>query len=158
MLSVLAGSLALSVMLQGGAPFVGAAQVAETLQKARDGNIVDTLMRDTIVDGHRVGVALLRRVKPETNALVHDHVTEIYQIVQGSGTLATGGTLAGSKPTDLTRVAGGMSRSGQHQGGESRRITVGDVVIVPAGMPHRFSELDGEIVYMVYRFDSVAKQ
>jgi hypothetical protein len=28
-----------------------------------------------------------------------------------------------------------------------------DVIIVPAGMPHRFSQLDGAIVYMVYRFE-----
>jgi mannose-6-phosphate isomerase-like protein (cupin superfamily) len=28
-----------------------------------------------------------------------------------------------------------------------------DVIIVPAGMPHRFSELDGPIVYLVYRFE-----
>jgi hypothetical protein len=27
-------------------------------------------------------------------------------------------------------------------------------VIVPAGTPHRFSELTGEILYLVYRFDS----
>jgi hypothetical protein len=28
-----------------------------------------------------------------------------------------------------------------------------DVIIVPAGMAHRFSELDGPITYLVYRFE-----
>jgi mannose-6-phosphate isomerase-like protein (cupin superfamily) len=46
-----------------------------------------------------------------------------------------------------------MSQTGVHRGGESRRVKPKDVIIVPAGTPHRFSELDGPIVYLVYRFE-----
>ena len=80
-------------------------------------------------------------------------MTEIYQIVEGSGTLVTGGSLEDPKENDLTRVNAGMSHTGTHRGGESRKVKAKDVIIVPAGMAHRFSELDGPIVYLVYRFE-----
>ena len=70
-----------------------------------------------------------------------------------SGTLVTGGSLEDPKESDLTRVNAGMSHTGVHRGGESRKVKVKDVIIVPAGMAHRFSELDGPITYLVYRFE-----
>jgi mannose-6-phosphate isomerase-like protein (cupin superfamily) len=57
------------------------------------------------------------------------------------------------KESDLTRLNAGMSHTGMHHGGESRKVKPKDVIIVPAGMAHRFSELDGPIVYLVYRFE-----
>ena len=93
-------------------------------------------------------------MKPETTALIHDRVTEIYQITSGSGTIVTGGALEGATPTDLTRVNAGPSQTGTHSGGESKHVGPKDIIIVPAGTPHRFSQLDGqEIVYLVYRFE-----
>jgi mannose-6-phosphate isomerase-like protein (cupin superfamily) len=136
------------------APVIPSAQIEAVLKKAVEGNIVDQLIRDVDVAGHKMALAMLRRVKPETNALVHSHVTEIYQIVRGSGTLHTGGSLKGAKPNDLTRVAAGLGFSGVHEGGQGQRVGPGDVIVVPQGTPHRFSELDGEIVYLTYRFDS----
>ena len=90
--------------------------------------------------GHKASLAMLRRTKAETTALIHDHVTEIYQIMEGSGTLVTGGSLESPTQTDLTRLNAGMSQTGVHRGGESRRVKAQDVIIVPAGTAHRFSE------------------
>jgi len=74
-------------------------------------------------------------------------------VMEGSGTLVTGGSLEDPKPTDLTRLNAGPSQTGTHRGGVSRKVGPKDVIIVPAGMPHRFSELDGPITYLVYRFE-----
>lgn len=139
------------------ATILPASQIDALMKKAVEGNIVDQLVQDVDVAGHKVALAMLRRIKPETNGLVHSHVTEIYQIVKGSGTLMTGGALKGAKPNDLARVAAGAGLSGVHEGGEARRVGPGDVIIVPQGTPHRFSALDGEIVYLTYRFDSQKK-
>jgi glc operon protein GlcG len=159
LIAVFAASAAANPAAQDARPatILPASQIDAVLKKAVDGNIVDQLVQDVDVAGHKVALAMLRRIKPETNALVHSHVTEIYQIVRGSGTLTTGGALKGAKPTDLTRVAAGASLSGVHEGGEARRVGPGDVIIVPQGTPHRFSALDGEIVYLTYRFDSQKK-
>jgi mannose-6-phosphate isomerase-like protein (cupin superfamily) len=133
--------------------FVSADEIAETLKHSIANNVVDQPMKAWSVDGYRVSVAMLHRKTAETSALIHDRVTEIYQIVEGSGTINTGGTLADAKVTDLSRLGAGPSHTGTHHGGDTRRVGPKDVIIVPAGMPHRFSQLDGPISYLVYRFD-----
>ena len=69
-------------------------------------------MRVYIVDDEKL--AVLRRTKAETSALIHKRVTEIYQIVEGSGTLVTGGSLENPTDTDLTRLNAGPSQTGTH--------------------------------------------
>jgi mannose-6-phosphate isomerase-like protein (cupin superfamily) len=134
---------------------VTADEIAATLKQSIANNVVDQpVTLTTVPGGHKASVALLRRVKAEPTALIHDRVTEIYQITIGSGTIVTGGALEGATPTDLNRVNAGPSQTGTHKGGESKHVGPRDVIVIPAGMPHRFSQLDGpEIVYMVYRFE-----
>jgi mannose-6-phosphate isomerase-like protein (cupin superfamily) len=121
-------------------------------------NVVDQPIKASNVLGGKASVARLRRVKPEASALIHDYVTETYYIMSGSGTFVTGGSLGGAKPTDLSNVNAGMSQTGTRIGGEARRVKPGDIIIVPAGTPHSFSELDGPIEYLVYRFEPNQKK
>ena len=134
------------------ATVITAAEVEATLKQSMEKNVVDTPIKSTAIPGGMSTVAMLYRSKAETAALIHDHVTEIYQVISGSGTLMTGGQLTEPKESDLTRVGAGMSHSGTHVGGDSRHIGPKDVIVVPAGVPHRFSQLDGPISYLVYRF------
>ena len=156
MLTLLALMLGLAAGEQQAASgtFISADQIAAALKQSIAENTVDRPITLTEVPGgHKASLAMLRRTKAETSALIHDHVTEIYQIMEGSGTLVTGGTLGDAKPTDLTRVNAGMSQTGVHRGGAGQKVKPKDVIIVPAGMAHRFSELDGPITYLVYRFE-----
>ena len=156
MLTLLALMLGLTAGEQqaASATIVSADEIAATLKQSIANNTVDQPIKlADLPGGHKASVALLRRTKPETSALIHDYVTEIYEIVEGSGTMVSGGTLMDPKESDLTRVNAGMSHTGMHHGGESRKVKAKDVIIVPAGMAHRFSELDGPIVYLVYRFE-----
>jgi mannose-6-phosphate isomerase-like protein (cupin superfamily) len=136
--------------------YISAEEIESTLKQSVANNVVDQPIKAMDIaapSGHRASLALLRRTKAETSALIHDRVTEIYQIVEGAGTLVVGGTLDDAKATDLTRLNAGPSQTGTHRGGESRRVGPKDVIIIPAGTPHRFSALDGTIVYLVYRFE-----
>jgi mannose-6-phosphate isomerase-like protein (cupin superfamily) len=128
------------------------------LKKQITDRVVDQPIKASEVVGGKASVAMLHRVKPEASALIHDYVTETYYIVSGSGTIVTGGSLGSAKPTDLTRVNAGMSQTGTRIGGEARKVKPGDIVMIPAGTPHSFSELDGPISYLVYRFEPVAKK
>ena len=121
-------------------------------------NVVDQPIKAADVLGGKASVAMLHRVKPEASALIHDHVTETYYILSGSGTIVTGGRLGDAKPTDLTRVNAGMSQTGTRIGGDARRVKPGDIVLIPAGTPHSFSALDGPISYLVYRFEPLIKK
>jgi len=136
--------------------FVSAADVDAALKRSLagpGGNIVDQRLSTTAIQGGNAHVAFLRRVVAETSALVHDHVTEVYQIIEGSGTITTGGRIEDVKESDLTNLGAGMSHTGKHVGGASQKLGPRDVFVVPAGMAHRFSQLDGPITYMVYRFE-----
>jgi mannose-6-phosphate isomerase-like protein (cupin superfamily) len=84
-----------------------------------------------------------RRQDGPNNASVHDDLTEIYQIVAGSGTFVTGGTI--KNPNERTA---GIT------GGESRQVKVGDFVVLPPGTPHWFSKIDGAITYVETRFNN----
>jgi mannose-6-phosphate isomerase-like protein (cupin superfamily) len=134
---------------------ISADDIAATLKQSTANNVVDQPVKAADVPGgHKASLALLRRTKAETTALIHNRVTEIYQITTGSGTIVTGGSLENPTATDLTRLNAGPSQTGTHKGGESKHVGPKDVIIVPAGTPHRFSQLDGpEIVYLVYRFE-----
>jgi mannose-6-phosphate isomerase-like protein (cupin superfamily) len=157
MMTLLACALGLALAEQqapASGTYISADEIAATLKQSIANNVVDQPIKATEVPGgHKASLAMLRRTKAETSALIHDHVTEIYQIMEGSGTLVTGGSLDAPTKTDLTRLNAGMSQTGTHRGGESRRVKPQDVIIVPAGTAHRFSELDGPITYLVYRFE-----
>lgn len=135
------------------ATFISAAEAEAVLKEQVAKGVVDQPIKLTEVLGGKASVASLHRAKPEVSALIHNDVTETYYIVKGSGTIVTGGTLGDPKPTDLTRVNAGMSQTGTRQGGTARRVGPGDTIIIPAGTPHSFSELDGPISYLVFRFE-----
>ena len=140
------------------ATYISREEHEQVLREQTAKNVVDQPIKASNVVGGKASVARLRRVKPEVNALIHDYVTETYYITSGSGTFVTGGSLGGARPTDLSNVNAGMSQTGSRIGGEARRVKAGDIVIVPAGTPHSFSELDGPIEYLVYRFEPAAKK
>ena len=105
---------------------------------------------------YKVTIVILRRVPGKTpdSALLHDRVTEVYQILTGAGRFETGGTLLEGKSVDLTSEAAGPSIRGTIEGGETRQMGPGDVVVIPPGVPHRFSKLEGTITYLVTRIEA----
>ena len=129
------------------------AEIAAILESGIVKSAVDQPIKGVDVHGGRALVAMLHRDRAETGALIHERVTETYYILHGSGTIVTGGTLGDPKPTDLTRLGAGPSLTGARQGGESRKVGPGDVIIIPAGTPHSFDQLDSPISYLVFRFD-----
>jgi mannose-6-phosphate isomerase-like protein (cupin superfamily) len=144
------------------ATFVPAADVQATLQKAPPSAVSDQAIR--MVDlgglGYNVGVSVVSRPKSSIQGgpVEHEKVTEVYHVIAGSGTLVTGGKLIGAKPraANAPQVAqlNGPSVFGTSvEGGETRRISPGDVVIIPAGVNHWFTEIQESLTYIVVRFD-----
>jgi uncharacterized protein GlcG (DUF336 family)/mannose-6-phosphate isomerase-like protein (cupin superfamily) len=95
------------------------------------------------VDGYKVHAS--RREAPG-QAEVHMWETDVVYVVDGSATLVTGGTVVDGKVS-----APGEIRGAAIQGGESRRIAKGDVVVVPNGVPHWFKEVQGPVLYFVVK-------
>jgi uncharacterized protein GlcG (DUF336 family)/mannose-6-phosphate isomerase-like protein (cupin superfamily) len=90
-----------------------------------------------------------RREKPGA-VEVHTLDTDIIYVVQGSATLVTGGT-----PVDAKTIAPNEIRgTGLTGTSETRRISQGDVIIVPNGVPHWFKEVEGTLLYYVVKVRS----
>ena len=76
---------------------------------------------------------------------IHAHFDDLMIVQQGTATLVTGGTLV-----DRKELPNGESRGSSVTGGTSRKITVGDVAIVPAGVAHQtIVEPGSTYAYMV---------
>jgi len=139
------------------ATYVTTAEIDAALQQMPPNTTTYDKPLKTIDTGaYKVTIVILRRVPGKTpdSALIHDRVTEVYQILTGAGMFETGGTLVDGKPVDLTSEAAGPSTRGTIQGGETRRMGPGDVVVIPPNVPHRFSKLEGTITYLVTRIEA----
>jgi mannose-6-phosphate isomerase-like protein (cupin superfamily) len=137
------------------ATFIGSAEIESTLQQSIANNTLDT--RVALAPGPRgtVRVGIVHRSKQEPRALLHEELTEIYQIIEGSGTLVTGGATTDCAPVaDPPNLGPTRSYYCTMTAGVSQRVKPKDMIIVPAGTPHKFSELDGPISYAIYRFEA----
>ena len=79
-------------------------------------------------------------------AEVHEADTDIIYMLEGSATLVTGGTVVEGKSTAAEEIRGASI-----QGGETRTLSRGDVLIVPRGTPHWFKAVQGPVLYYVVK-------
>jgi len=79
-------------------------------------------------------------------AEVHTFDADIIHVLEGSATFVTGGTVENPKSTAPGEIRGTAIRNG-----EERRISKGDVLIVPAGTPHWFKDVPGPLNYYVVK-------
>jgi glc operon protein GlcG len=79
-------------------------------------------------------------------AEVHERDTDVVHVLSGTATLVTGGTVVEPKTT-----APGEIRGSAIEGGETRALEPGDVVVVPHGVPHWFREVPGPLTYYVVK-------
>ena len=164
---------ALLVLAQAGstsipAVDVTAADIQATLESAVPvaPGIIDTPIKTLDALGHDVGIAIVYR-GPQRNVVAgttHTQITEVYTVLEGSGTLVTGGRLidprarggedaAMALATARRRGTSGPSLRGTGmEGAVTRRVAEGDIVIIPVGTPHYFSEIPESITYTVVRF------
>jgi len=150
--------MASSVQAQSptGATDITAAQVQAFIKDAPRDRNSDRPIRVIDVGGYRVGVfGVFRPKDTPPSATVHQtNVTETYYMLEGAGVLVTGGALR--KPvTPRQSNLGNWTDNGSEgiEGGVSRRLTKGDVVIIPGGVPHGWASLEGDITYLIVRSD-----
>ncbi len=99
----------------------------------------------TIVTAPNLSVLMAHRDAPGM-VEVHDKETDTIYVLAGAATFVTGGTMVGGSVT-----APGQQRGADIQGGDAHALVKGDVIVVPAGVPHWFKEVRGSIDYYVVK-------
>jgi glc operon protein GlcG len=77
---------------------------------------------------------------------VHELDTDIIYVLEGTATVVTGG-----KSLESKQIAPNEFRGTSVDGGETRNLKKGDVLIVPKGTPHWFKEVSGTFLYYVVK-------
>ena len=77
---------------------------------------------------------------------IHELDTDIVYVLKGSAQLITGGFPVGTKT-----IAPHEFRAPSVDGGETRSLVPGDVVIIPNGVPHWFREVEAPFDYYVVK-------
>ena len=76
-------------------------------------------------------------------AAVHEKEAELFYVIDGTGTLVTGGKLKDEKRSNPTNLSGtGID------GGQNRVVAKGDFIIVPENTPHQYVDIKGELILM----------
>lgn len=76
-------------------------------------------------------------------ASVHEAAAEFFYVIEGTGTIVTGGKLVGETRTNATNLSGTSI-----EGGVSRKVSKGDWIMVPEGVPHQFPNVEGALSLM----------
>jgi hypothetical protein len=102
-MSALWSGVAAQSTVSAPAVFASAADLRNGLSRApANQNVFTTSIQKAIAPNASFSVDVLRRLTNEEGGLIHERVTEIYQIIEGGGTLLTGGTLVDPKQVQLT--------------------------------------------------------
>jgi len=109
-----------------------------------------------------LGVAVLRRGAtrpgPTIGVINHAKLTEVYYVTSGEGTIVTGSDIENVRPLAadnelVTTVVGPGANATLKKPAQSRKVKAGDVIIIPAGLYHGFSEVPDHIEYVLIRPD-----
>jgi uncharacterized protein GlcG (DUF336 family) len=68
---------------------------------------------------------------------LHEREVDVMRVVDGTATIVTGGEIRGDRI----------------EGGEERRLSEGDVLAIPSGVPHQFVEVSDPFLYFVVKVE-----
>lgn len=148
----------------GTATVINSDEINSAAKKGSGLPLADSVLRVVSIEGkYNVGVSVVTRSKingkTAKDAVLHNAVTEVYQIIEGSGILVTGGSLDSSVriPSDsrIVLTVTGPTLTGKGIiGGIQHEVGPGDIIVIPPNTPHGFVELKTpKIVYTLIRID-----
>jgi glc operon protein GlcG len=90
-----------------------------------------------VMAGHRSGPGTVE---------IHEKDTDVFYIVDGTATFITGG-----KANEVQQKSPGEFGAKDITGGDTRHLAKGDVIVIPNGVPHWFTETSKPFLYFVVK-------
>jgi mannose-6-phosphate isomerase-like protein (cupin superfamily) len=144
------------------ATVISAETLMETKNAAPADRVSDQAIRHVESAEGNLGIGVVHRpilkAGGPVTAIQHHKQSEVYRVMAGSGTLVTSASMTDSTPLDpegyiVMNLTGPSDRGIIEKSENSQLIGEGDIVIIPAGVAHGFSEITEAITYMVVRID-----
>jgi mannose-6-phosphate isomerase-like protein (cupin superfamily) len=144
------------------ATYIPRGEVQAYIDRAIANRIIDQQVRAVDVGKMNVAVGLVYRGKlaaPAPNSVAeHNQVSELYHIIDGSATLATGPDLVDAQPRPANNEAvrllnGPGSNAASIRNPVLHELKAGDVIVIPAGTGHWYTKIDDHMTYLMIRLD-----
>ena len=144
------------------ATYISKDEIQAYNNRAIANRLVDQQVRAVDVGRTNVAVGVVHRGKltgPAPNSVAEHHqVSEVYHIIDGAATLATGPDLVGAqqRPPDNEAVRmlnGPGSNAASIRNPVLHELKAGDVIVIPAGTGHWYTKIDDHITYLMIRLD-----
>ena len=169
-----AGVVVLALAAQQGGPkptckqcpatYIPVSELNAYTAKAIKYGIVDQQVRSIDVGKVQVGIGMVTRgkllpgVARKGAVAEHEQVSEVYHVIDGEATLLTGPDLVNpvKRPDDekTVRVQNGPGYNADSiRGPMTTHLKPGDMIVIPAGTGHLFTEIPDHITYMMVRID-----
>jgi mannose-6-phosphate isomerase-like protein (cupin superfamily) len=169
-----AGVVVLALAAQQGGPkptckqcpatYIPVSELNAYTAKAVKYGIVDQQVRSIDIGKAQVGIGMVTRGKLLPGAVrkgavaEHEQVSEVYHVIDGEATLLTGPDLVNpvKRPDDekTVRLQNGPGYNADSiRGPMTTHLKPGDMIVIPAGTGHLFTEIPDHITYMMVRID-----
>ena len=107
-----------------------------------------------ILEGGVFNFNVRRETAAEEGAGSHGKKADLYLIRSGEATLTTDGELTNPKSAGGAAGAEGDIDGTGIRNGKSRVVRTGDVIFIPAGVPHQITAVNGEVQFLLFRWDT----
>jgi mannose-6-phosphate isomerase-like protein (cupin superfamily) len=142
--------------------YIPAGEIDAYTKKAIAEKRIDQQVRDVDIGKAHVGIGVVYRGRLEAprpdSVAEHDLVSEVYHVIDGSGTLVLGPDITDMKRRpaneETVRLFNGPGNNGASiRSGVTYELKPGDVVVIPAGTGHWFTKIEDHITYLMVRID-----
>ncbi len=94
--------------------------------------------------------AMIAHRQGDGEAEVHETQADVFFVTSGAATLVVGGEVPGAKTTSPGEIRGPSIKGGEH-----KALSAGDIVHIPAKVPHQLLVAPGkEFTYFVFKIDT----
>jgi|SRR5579871_1018037 len=143
------------------ATYISGDEIQQYFKRVATVPVADQQVRAVDIGKGHVAIGVISRGKTAggvSPVAEHSQVSEVYHIIDGSGTLVTGPDITEMKPrpadSDSVKLLNGPGNDGKSiRNGVTYQLKAGDVVVIPAGTGHWFTNIDDHIRYLMVRID-----